>query len=96
MTPNSAEITNIVETGLKYLRNMPAIVEPRLRTVSDGDVSLPSSFTGKWLITIFRCCLVPIIIRFVEDVLSGLNFSLLDSIKNKMSLRQSLSRNVNS
>ena len=37
--------------------------------------------------TLFRCCLVPIIIR---SVLSGLSFSLLDSIQNKMSVRQSL------
>ena len=37
--------------------------------------------------TLFRCCVVPIIIR---SVLSGLNFSLLDSIQNKISVRQSL------
>ena len=37
--------------------------------------------------TLFRCCLVPIIIR---SGLSGLSFSLLDSIQNKMSVRQSL------
>ena len=55
--------------------------------VSDGNVSLPSSLTGKWLMTLFRCFLVPIIIR---SVLSGLSFGLLDSIQNKMSVRQSL------
>ena len=59
---------------------------PGLRTVSDGNVSLPSSLTGKWLMTLFRCCLVPIIIRYVS---SGLSFSLLDSI-HKISVRQSL------
>ena len=37
--------------------------------------------------TLFHCCLVPIIIR---SVLSGLSFSLLDSIHNKISVRQSL------
>ena len=58
----------------------------RLRTVFDGNVSLPSSLTGKWLMTLFRCCLVPIIIK---SVFSGLSFSLLDSIQNKISVRQS-------
>ena len=62
-------------------------ITPRLRTVSDGNVSLPSSLTGKWLMTLFRCCLVPIIMR---SILYGLSFSLLDSIQNKMSVRQSL------
>ena len=37
--------------------------------------------------TLFRCCLVPIIIR---SVLCGFSFSLLDSIHNKISVRQSL------
>ena len=37
--------------------------------------------------TLFRCCLVPIIIR---SVLSGLSFSLFDSIQNKILIRQSL------
>ena len=36
--------------------------------------------------TLFRCCLVPIIIR---SVLSGLIFSLLYSFQNKISVRQS-------
>ena len=36
---------------------------------------------------LFRCCFVPIIIKFV---LSGLRFSLHASIQNKMSVRQSL------
>ena len=92
MTPNSTKITDMIETGFTYLRDMLAKVEvtvketPRLRTVSDGNVSLPSSLTGKWLMTLFRCCLVPIIIR---SVLSGLSFSLLDSIHDKISVRQS-------
>ena len=56
----------MVETGFTYLRNMLAKVfslskiTQRLRTVSDENVSLPSSLTGKWLMTLFRCCLVPI------------------------------------
>ena len=37
--------------------------------------------------TLLRCCLVPIIIRYV---LFGLSFSLLDSIQNKISVGQSL------
>ena len=37
--------------------------------------------------TLFCCCLVPIIVR---SVLSGLSFSFLDSIQNKISVRQSL------
>ena len=37
--------------------------------------------------TLFHCCLVPIIIR---SVLSGLSLSLLDSIQNKISVIQSL------
>ena len=44
----------MIETGFTYLRNMLAKVEslsktiPNLRTVSDGNVSLPSSLAGKW------------------------------------------------
>ena len=37
--------------------------------------------------TLFRCCFVPIIIR---SVLTGLTFSVLDSIQNKIPVRQSL------
>ena len=37
--------------------------------------------------TLFRCCLLQIIIT---SVLSGLSFSLLDSIQNKISVRHSL------
>ena len=82
----------MIETRFTYLRNMLSKVElskttPILRTVSDENVSLPSSLTGKWLMTLFRCCLAPIIIR---SGLSGLSFSLLDSIDNKISVRQSL------
>ena len=65
---------------------------PRLRTVSDGNVSLPSSLTRKWLMTQFRCCVVPILMY----VLSGLSLSLFDSIKNKMSVRQSLNLKTDS
>ena len=83
----------MIETRFTYFINMLAKVEVTIKdntynyTRSDGNVSLPSSLTEKWLMTLFRCCLVPIIIRFV---LSGLSFSLLDSIHNKISVRQSL------
>ena len=82
----------MMETGFTYLRNMLAKVEvtvkdsTKITTVSDRNVSLASSLTGKWLMTLFRYCLVPVIIR---SVLSGLSFSLLDSIQNKISVRQS-------
>ena len=42
---------------------------------------------GKLLVTLFRCCLVAIIIR---SVLSGLSFRLVDSIHYNISVRQSL------
>ena len=79
----------MIETGFTYLSNMLAKVEVTIKDTSvfDGNVSLPSSLTGKWLMTLFRCCLMPIIIRFV---LSGLSFSLLDSIQNKILVSQSL------
>ena len=54
----------MIETGFTYLRNMLAKVEviskttPRLRRVSYGNVSLPNSLTEKWLMILFRCCLV--------------------------------------
>ena len=51
----------MIEPRFTYLRKMLAKIEvtrtPRLRTVSDGNVSLPSSLTGKWLMTLFCCCL---------------------------------------
>ena len=61
MTPHSTEITCIIETGFTYLRNMLGKLKTtrRLQTVSDGNVSLPSSLTGKWLMPLFSCCLVP-------------------------------------
>ena len=37
--------------------------------------------------TLFRCCLMPVIIRYV---LSGLSFSLFVSIQNNMSVKQLL------
>ena len=37
--------------------------------------------------SLFRCRLV---LMLIKSVLSGLSFSLLDSIQNKMSVRQSL------
>ena len=47
----------MIERGFAYLRNMLA--------ASDGNVSLLSSLTGKWLMTLIRCCLVPMVIRSV-------------------------------
>ena len=38
---------------------------PRLLTVYHADVSLPSSLTKQWLMTILCCCLVPTIIMYV-------------------------------
>ena len=37
-------------------------ITPRLRTLSDGDISLSSNLTGKWLESLCLCCFVPIII----------------------------------
>ena len=47
---------------------------PRLRTLLDGDISLSSNLTGKWLESLCRCWFVPIIIN---SVLSEFNLSLL-------------------
>ena len=60
---------------------------PKLRTLSDGHISLSSNLTGKWLDSLCRCCFVPIIIN---SVLSEFNLSLLDFIHSEMSVRQSL------
>ena len=74
---------------LKLLSN----TTPRLRAVFDGDVSLPSKLTGKWLMTLFRCCSMSVIIRYV---LSGLSFSLFVSIQSNMSVKQLLKVERNS
>ena len=68
---------------LKLLSN----TTPRLRTVFDGDVSLPRKLTVKWLMTLFRCCSMSVIIGYV---LPGLSFSLFVSIQNNMSVKQLL------
>ena len=49
-------------------------ITPRLRTLSDGDISLSSNLTGKWLESLFLCCFVPIIIN---SVLLEFSLSLL-------------------
>ena len=36
-------------------------ITPRLRTLSDGDISLSCNLTGKWLESLCLCCFVPII-----------------------------------
>ncbi len=59
---------------------------PKLRTLSDGHISLSSNLTGKWLESLCRCSFVPIKI----NVLSESNLSLLDFIHSEMSVRQSL------
>ena len=74
----------MIETGFTYLRNMLAKVGvtakqqhlDREQYHSDGNLSLPSSVTGKWLMTLLRCCFVPIIIG---SVLSGLRFYMVIS-----------------
>ena len=40
-------------------------ITPKLRTLSDGDISLSSNLTGKWLEGLCLCCFVPIIINSV-------------------------------
>ena len=52
--------------------------------VSGGNVSL--QFNWKMADEPICCCLVSIII--IRSILSGLSFSLIDSIQNKISVRQ--------
>ena len=92
MTPNSAEITYVVksmtcilEMCLWKLKSLSKIT-PRLRTLSDGDISLSSNLTRKWLESLCLCCFVPIIIN---SVLLEFSLSLLDFIHSEMSVRQS-------
>ena len=59
----------------------------KLRTLSDGDISLSNNLTGKWLESLCRCCFVSIIIN---SVLSEFSLCLLDFIHNEMLVRQSL------
>ena len=40
-------------------------IAPTLRTLSDGDISLSSNLTGKWLESLCHCSFVPIIINSV-------------------------------
>ena len=81
MTPNSAEITYVVKHDLHILETCVwklkslSKTTPKLRTLSDGHISLSSNLTGKWLESLCRCCFVPIIINYV---LSEFNLSLLD------------------
>ena len=46
-------------------------ITPKLRTLSDGVISLSSNLTGKWVDSLWRCCFVPIIIN---SVLSEFSF----------------------
>ena len=75
---------HILETCLWKLKSLSKITH-KLRTLSDGVISLSSNLTGNWLESVCRCCFVPIIIN---SVLS--EFSLLYFIHNEMSVRQSL------
>ena len=92
VAPNSAEITyvkhdlHILETCLWKLKSLSKIT-PKLRTLSDGHISLSSNLTGKWLESLCRCRFVPIIIN---SVLSEFNLCLLYFIRSEMSVRQSL------
>ena len=62
-------------------------ITPRLRTMSDGDLSLSSNLTGKWLESFCLCCFVSIIIN--SDLLE-FSLSLHYFIHSEMSVRQSL------
>ena len=64
MTPNSAEITYVVKHDLQmclWKQKSLSKITPKLRTLSDGDISLSSNLTGEWLESLCRCCFVPII-----------------------------------
>ena len=74
----------ILETCLWKLKSLSKIT-PKWRTLSDGDISLSSKLTGKWLESLCRCCFVPIIINFD---LSEFSLSLLDFIHTEMSVRE--------
>ena len=74
----------ILEMCLWKLKSLSKIT-PRLRTLSDGDISLSSNLTGKWLESLCLRCFVPIIINSVL-----LEFSLFDFIHSEMSVKQSL------
>ena len=63
-------------------------ITPKLRTLSDGDISLSSNLSGKWLDSLCLCCFVPIII--INSVLSEFSLNLLDFIHSEMSVRESL------
>ena len=77
---------HILEMCLWKLKSLSKI-NPRLRTLSDRDISLSSNLTGKWLESLCLCCFVPIIIN---SVLLEFSLSLLDFIHSEMSVRQSL------
>ncbi len=66
----------LLETCLWNLKSLSKIT-PNLRTLSDGDISLSSDLTGKWLESLCLCCFVPIIIN---SVLLEFSLSLLDFI----------------
>ena len=51
----------ILEMCLWKLKSLSKIT-PRLRTLSDGDISLSSNLTGKWLERLCLCCFAPITI----------------------------------
>ena len=66
-------------------------ITPRLRTLSDGDISLSSNLTGKWLESLCLCCFVPIIIN---SVLLEFSLSLLDFINREQARIQLLTKGV--
>ncbi len=81
---------HILETCLWKLKSLSKPT-PKLRTLSDGHISLSSNLTGKWLESLCRRCFVPMIIN---SVLSEFNLRLLDFIHSEMSVRQSLSLDI--
>ena len=56
-----------------------------------GQFEFDSVINWKWLESLCRCCFVPIIIN---SVLSEFNLSLLDFIHSEMSVRQSLTLDI--
>ena len=52
----------------------------RLRTLSDGDISLSSNLTGKWLESLCLCGFVPIIINSVLLEFSFLSLLVSETV----------------
>ena len=55
----------LVETAVAVKDGLPSRIARVLRMLSGGEVSLSSNLTGKWLMSLFRCCCAPMIMRSV-------------------------------